>query len=120
MELFRQRGWLGWAPVALLAMLCGALGVLQYRWIGEISDAERTRLHEALQARLGALRRTFDEEMSELFAALAPSSAQIAATGREAAYSAQYLHWQESHDRLLRRLALAVPENDGVRLSILD
>src|SRR5438067_7874244 len=111
MGFFRQRGWVEWAPVTLLALLCAALAVLQYRWIGEISDAERSRLHEALQTRLGGLRRALDDEMSSAFAGLIPSPAQIADLGREAAYSAQYGHWQESHHNLLRRIALAIPED---------
>ena len=120
MELFRHRGWLGWAPVALLALLCAALAVLQYRWIGEISDAERTRLHEALQTRLAALRRTLDQEISEALAGLMPTTAQIEALGQKGAYAAQYVRWQESHDRLLRRVGLAAPDQEAVRLSMLD
>jgi len=120
MESVRRRAWLGWAPVVVLALLCGALAALQYRWIGEISDAERTRLGEALHARLAGVRRTLDQEVSEALGDLMPSAPQVAALGREGAYSALYVRWQESHEHLLRRVALAIPEDDGVRLEMLD
>src|SRR5215470_2122524 len=107
----RRVAWLAWASISLLAILCGVLAVLQYRWIGEITDAERTRLHEQLQVRLTALSRTFNEEVSSTLASLAPSPEEIEQAGREAAYGAQFQRWRQSHDPLFRHIALAIPDS---------
>lgn len=116
MENFRQRPWLAWASVTLLVILCAVLAVLQYRWIGEITEAERGRLHDALQSRVAALSRSFNEEISKSAHALFPDAEQLEKAGREAAYSAQYLRWKESHERIFQHVALAVPDGDGLQL----
>jgi signal transduction histidine kinase len=115
-----KRAWLAWASVIVLAVLCGGLALLQYRWIGEITDAERTRLHEQLQIRLGALSRGFSDDLSTALNALVPSAEEIARLGREAAYSEKYQRWRESHDAIFSRIALAIPEADGLRFEMLD
>src|ERR1700676_1592948 len=108
MENLQRRSWLAWASVSLLALLCGVLAVLQYRWIGEISDAARPRLREQLQSRLSAVSRSFNEEIANACDSLRPTNEQLERLGREGAYSAQYQHWKESHEPLFRRIALAV------------
>ena len=52
----RQKAGLSWAAVGLLALLCGALAVLQYRWTGEISAAEADQMHRELGNRLALFR----------------------------------------------------------------
>jgi signal transduction histidine kinase len=116
----RQRAWLPWISVGLLAALCSVLGVLQYRWIGEISNAERQNLQAALEDRLDDLRRDFNEQISRSESALQPTALQVERVGREAAYAAQFLQWKQTHEPLFRRIALAVPEEDGLRLRDLD
>jgi signal transduction histidine kinase len=116
MERFRQRAWLSWASVILLALLCGFLAFLQYRWTGEITDAERNRLHEALQVRLNGLSRTFNQDISAAINSLVPALQDVQATGRAPAFSAQYIHWKNTHERIFDRVALAVPEEDGLML----
>jgi signal transduction histidine kinase len=64
MDNSRQRVWLSWASVGLLVLLCGALAVLQYRWIGKTTEAERNRLHGELHSRLIMLSREFNEELA--------------------------------------------------------
>ena len=56
--------WLAWLPVPVLAVLCGVLAVLQYRWIGQVTEAERDRLHKELHSKLEDLRRAFNEELA--------------------------------------------------------
>ncbi len=48
----QRRAVLSWLFVGTLLVLCGVLGVLQYRWIGEVSLAARDRLRGSLQASL--------------------------------------------------------------------
>src|ERR1700674_293446 len=86
----RQRAWLSWASVTLLVVLCGFLAVLQYRWIGEVSEAERLTLQRDLQTRLNLLRRSFDDQIAAAAFALVPGTTQIEKLGRDEAYTDQY------------------------------
>src|SRR5204863_3585498 len=85
-----------------------------------IAGAERGRLREELQSQLFAIRATFNEEISKSCFALMPSTAQVEREGREAAYAAQYARWKETHDRIFRRMALAVPAEGNLHLLNLD
>jgi signal transduction histidine kinase len=96
------------------------LGVLQYRWTGAISDAERQRLEASLHDRLLALQRSFNQRVSVACSDLLPNSDEVETAGREAAYSAAYLRWKTTHEALFRRIALAVPESGLLNLSLLD
>ena len=109
-----------WTSVTLLGLLCCGLAVLQYRWIGEVTGAERIRLHSVLQSRLDDLSRVFDRDLASACLDLVPSSGEIEAHGREAAYSMQYVRWRNAHDRVLARVAIAVPEDDDIQLLELD
>ncbi len=115
-----QRAWLPWASVIVLGLLCGVLGFLQYRWTGQITEAERSTLYDELRSRLAAFTRAFNEEIADASIALTPPPDQINAMGREAAYSAQYARWKPGNGRLFQRVALAVPDADyedgGLRL----
>ena len=55
--------------MALLAVLSVGVGVLQYRWVGEVSIAERERLRAGLQARATDLASAVDRDVSQAFAA---------------------------------------------------
>jgi hypothetical protein len=114
--------WLAWSAIGLLAGSCCALAILQYRWITEFSSAERQRLHEQLQTGLNLLSRQFNEEIGAASGSLIPSNSQIAERGVEGAYAARYENWRQSGARtgLFRRVALAIPEGDGIRLRMLD
>jgi signal transduction histidine kinase len=56
---------LGAALVALLAVL----GTLQYRWLGDVSNAERDRLRASLRTRATEFSRAFDREITHLYLA---------------------------------------------------
>src|SRR5579872_3791093 len=100
-----RREWISWAGVGLLVLLCCALAVLQYRWIGEVAQAEHSRLQEDLRSRLNLLRRSFDEQVSMACAALLPSGQAIERAGREEAYLEQYRRAQQAKDPIARRIA---------------
>jgi signal transduction histidine kinase len=106
MHLRASRAWLPWLSVGLLAFLCACLGVLQYRWTGEIAAAERDRLQDELQSRLFACSRAFNESVSSALRSLAPSRRQVEQLGAEAAWSAQYLRWKAAHGHLLERAGI--------------
>src|SRR5258708_39355215 len=92
----RRQTTLSWLFVGVLFVLCGVLGVLQYRWIGEVSVAARERLRASLQASLERVSRDFQTELNTTFRALVPESggADPAALVREA--SERYAVWKAS------------------------
>lgn len=65
--------------LAVLAALCGVLAVLQYRWIAEISEAERARLKGETQQGLNQLARAFNEEVRSAIASVRDIEASAAA-----------------------------------------
>jgi signal transduction histidine kinase len=116
----RLQGFWSWASVSLLVLLCGVVAVLQYRWIGEISGAERQRLREQLQTRLAAVRRDFSNDISEDCAAMVPDATLVERSGRDAAYAMQYAKWKQAHAAMFRRIALAVPQGGALAFYDLD
>jgi signal transduction histidine kinase len=60
-----------WQPMAgaVLAVLLIALAVLQYRWIGEVGEAERARMRAGLQTRAADFSQEFDRELTRLYLA---------------------------------------------------
>ena len=116
----RPRAWLSWTCVGLLAGLCGLLAFLQNRWIAEFSRAEQERLHSELSVKLGNLSRDFNNEIAGASSALLPSNRQVDQFGREKAYSAQYLRWRQTHGSMFSRIALAIPQDGALQISVLD
>ena len=120
MENTPQRAWLSWAVVGLLILLCGVLAVLQNRWLDELARAEKDRLHQELQNELNRLSRDFNNDLTDACIGLLPPASLVDKLGREKAYSAQYWQWKESHDRVFKRIALAVPQDGSIVLSDLN
>ncbi len=54
---------------AVLGVLLIALAVLQYRWIGEVGEAERARMRASLQTRAADFSQEFDRELTRLYLA---------------------------------------------------
>src|SRR5579862_3892395 len=98
MANMKQRAWRAWASAGLLAVLCAVLAVLQSRWIGEISMAERDRLREQLQTGLSQLSADLDNRVSNACAGLMPDPSAFDSAAREAVYASQYRRWKESHE----------------------
>ena len=80
-----RRAWRSWVSVSVLAVLCGSLAILQYRWIGEVSGAERLTLQKDLETRLALLRRNFDDQIVSASHALVPKTTEIEKLGRDKA-----------------------------------
>ena len=53
------------ALLSLIAVVCMGLAILQYRWTGEVSRAERARLSAGLTEQVGRLTRAFDDELRQ-------------------------------------------------------
>jgi signal transduction histidine kinase len=114
----RKRTVLSWLFVTALLVLCGVLGALQYRWIGEVSIAERERLRKTLQMSLDRLSSDFNAELWSASQAIVPARQQNLAQE----LTAQYEQWKKGGHAtaLFRRIGLAEPTGEGVSLRILD
>jgi signal transduction histidine kinase len=69
MKLVPQRTWLSLAVVAVLASVLIVLAVLQYLWIGQVSNAERERMQAGLNTAVGQFRRELNYELQQVAAA---------------------------------------------------
>jgi signal transduction histidine kinase len=118
----KRRSRLSWISMGTLLALCMVLGGLQYRWVGEVSLAERHRLKSGLQASLNRLSRELNTEISAACAAVMPAPRPGAREPREEEYTARYLQWRDSiqHEPVFRSIGRAVPENGDVALRRMD
>ncbi|MEO8595174.1 MAG: HAMP domain-containing sensor histidine kinase [Candidatus Solibacter sp.] len=113
-----RRITLSWLIVGGLFLLCGFLGVLQYRWIGEVSAAARDRLRGGLQASLFRISQEFSSELANACRALLVPSSGIP----EKDIAANYAQWKNPgrNSQMFRHIAVAIPVKQSVELRMLD
>jgi len=80
---------------AVLLTLLAVLGVLQYRWLGAVSEAERERMRSSLRARAADVALEFDTELTRAYAALHPEADRLDADVAVALTEA-YERWRTS------------------------
>jgi signal transduction histidine kinase len=117
-----KRALLSWLFAVVLVGLCATLGVIQYRWIGEVSRAEHERLKNSLQASLQRISEDFDAEIRSAYSALSTESSSPDEDVRERELAIRYARWRNNsrYSGLVRRLAIAVRGEDSVSLQQLD
>src|SRR5258705_13225435 len=93
-EKNRQNALFSWLFVGVMAGLCATLGVLQYRWIGEVGRAEHERLRVGLHLSLQRLSQEFNAEISAAAAALLPGPFWDDEAESEKAYAIRYAKWR--------------------------
>jgi signal transduction histidine kinase len=89
----RNAPWQLIAALSVLLVLLGTLGTLQYRWLGEVSEAERTRMRDGLRARISEFTQAFDGELTRTYSAFHVTSDQIGG-GERAALEAAWNRWR--------------------------
>jgi signal transduction histidine kinase len=114
LETDQRQTMLSWLFVGALIVLCGVLGVLQYRWIGEVTDAARDRLRAGLQANLGLLSREFNSEMNARIRELVATDRAESGLHLERQIAARYQHAKSTAQGavLFRRIAIAEPARE--------
>ena len=92
----RTSRWrLGLIVPAGLVLLVGTLAALQYRWLGQVSDAERDAMRAALQHRATEFADDFDREITLAFTTFSAAAGQ--ATAADAApVAAALAKWRET------------------------
>ncbi|SPF55880.1 putative Integral membrane sensor signal transduction histidine kinase [Candidatus Sulfopaludibacter sp. SbA4] len=120
-ERSRPRTLLSWLFVGALFVLCGVLGIFQYRLIGEVSDAARERLRGSLRASLNRFSSDFNSELSTAARAILPVN-PADAREVEAALPARYEQWKTAarHHQVFRRIAIAIPQESALVLRTFD
>jgi signal transduction histidine kinase len=122
MDKSRRRTLLSWVFVSAMFVLCGVLGVLQYRWIDEVSVAAHERLRGSLQASLRRLSHDFNSEITAACRALLPTAPLTDNHSAETEIATRYEVWRKTsgHARLFRRVGLAVSRDHAIVFEALD
>lgn len=103
------RQWQERAIVAALVAACLILAYLQYRWTGELSQAESQRLYASAGDRLAQFTRAFDTELRQAVQELIPNDDEVRTLGPERANKERLKRAIQTQDRrLFRRIGAAV------------
>ena len=121
-DQIRRRTPVLWLFMGLLVVLVCVLAVLQYNWIGEISNNEQKQRQYDLQTAANKLSNAFNAELSAAAEALQPSEQQVQAMGREKAYESRFAEWRAAaaHPRMFRRAAVVSQENGRLLLRMFN
>ncbi len=86
-----------------VAILLALLGSLQYRWLGQVSEAEEARLRAAAKARAEPVARELDRELTRAFLLLPVDAASLAKKDA-APYAERYARWRSgaAHPALVK------------------
>jgi signal transduction histidine kinase len=90
----RRLSWQLPAAVILLVLLA-ALATLQYRWLGEVGEAERERMRASLRTRASEFTQEFDAELTRTYTAFQIDGDRLDADP-SGALAAAYAQWQAS------------------------
>jgi signal transduction histidine kinase len=105
-----------WMFLCAILVLSGVLGVLQYRWIGEVAVAARERMRGNLQSSLNRVNQDLNAEVSGAARALLPAGSPADPEEIEHGVIANL----DRDTRAFRRLGIAVPRNGALALHVLD
>lgn len=117
-----ERPWLAsWIFLGLLAAAALVMGILQYRWIGAVSLAERDRLAASLQAGVNRIAQEFNARLATAVSTLAIPAGIETTTEREREYAARYVRLRETQNgSVIRRVFIARPSENSMLLLKLD
>src|SRR3954462_15228730 len=93
----RKLNWIEWGFLAFLAVACAILTVLQYRWTGEVAQAETRRLSANLEEQSQLLCRAFDAELSSSCRQFFVTRSEVEDRGSDAACLHRLGEWLASH-----------------------
>ena len=107
--------------VAGLLVALVLLATLQYRWVGQVGEAERTRLQAGAHTRAEQLAQDFDREVTRAFAMLLVDEDMLGTDGGER-YAARFERWaaRSEHPGLVAAVYVFAPENGKLVLRRFD
>ena len=102
-----------WATAIALVCVLVALGILQYRWSGEVSEAATTRMQANLQSSLMDFRQDLARELARICLEMQETNPRTAPDGKHLAQKLR--HWQRtaSHPGLVSNVYLWNPPVEG-------
>jgi signal transduction histidine kinase len=100
---------------AALLVLLPALAVLQYRWVGQVSAAERDRMERNLRVGAYQFRQAFDSELGRT--TLLQVGSTTVRQGAVERYNDRYEAWLNTsvHPRMIANIYLVDSENGALR-----
>src|SRR5215472_15261845 len=100
---------------AALAIVLAGLAVLQYRWLGDVSAAERARMRDNLQSRAGDVAEAFDSELTKIFLAFHVDADRLNADAA-GTISEAYTRWEANaaHPSAVRAIDVLDPADLAV------
>ncbi len=122
MDLKRRNQPLMLILVTALLALLPLLAVLQYKWLGEVSNGERERMKTNLRAGTSKFSQDFDREMSNIYISFQADATQFGVPS-DKDLSDRYRRWQanSSHPRLIKEIYQAqIDANDIHQLMRFD
>jgi signal transduction histidine kinase len=113
--------WIEWGFVVFLVLVCAILTALQYRWTGEIAQAEMTRLRGNLEEQSQLFCRAFDSELSSACRQFYVTRSEQEDVGLEAACVQRMHEWQSGKPRpMFRTVAIAIYSKEQLQLFALE
>lgn len=106
------------AVIAVFLVTLASLAVLQFRWTGQLSEAQRATIETALANSVHQFEQEFNRELAHLLNVFRPDPA-AAANGEWERYLERYEEWYQSsaHAPLISRVLLYLtPPNESGRL----
>jgi signal transduction histidine kinase len=94
---FHDRPAFPWQLAAgvILTVLLATLAAFQYRWLGEVSEAERERMRASLRTRASEFTQEFDAELTRVYIAFQLDRDRLDADPASA-IAAAYMRWRSS------------------------
>ena len=120
--MFEKRNrWMKALVVGLLALL-PVLAVLQYRWLGRLSESEAVRMHANLQASLARFSEDLDRELERTRRAFMFNLGTDPHVSPTEALAERYAAWRNTtaHPGLLDTIFWVDMDGDETRLARFD
>jgi signal transduction histidine kinase len=107
LKLLSERSVLSFGVLLALAAILTVLAVLQYRWSGQVSEAERERMRKGLNAATRQFQQEFHREIVRVCATFQMEPEEFSRTGRSQ-YFRRYQDWMQTaaHPQLVANLFL--------------
>lgn len=114
MRLGQAKPIFTWGLVAALLALLPLLAVLQYRWLGKVSEGERERMKNNLNASARQFCQDFDAEVTAAFLYFQATPEDPAELKNEA-FAERYEHWMSTgtHPQLVKEVYQTQTQSDG-------
>ncbi len=122
MKLRSTQRWSSFVLVAALAAILVVLGVLQYRWSREVSEAASMRMQSSLHVAILGWRQDFYRELGSIAQTLRPAAGPHSNDG-ESQIASRYAEWARTaaHSKLVQHIFLVhAAENGETTLRRLD